>query len=320
MSTMFIHGIEGFPATKPKSAVATIGTFDGIHRGHQAIFSRVKEYAHETGLAPVLITFHPHPRTVVSPDRVPMLLTTIDEKKKFVPCFFDGIVLVMDFNQELMNMSAEEFVQSVLIDVIGVKRLIVGYDHTLGKNREGNPEQLKKLGEKHGFEVEVVQPVIYEGEAISSSRIRKAMTAGQFQHSVDLLGHAYAIYGKVERGIGLGRKIGYPTANLRYNMRKLLPPQGVYACYAQIKKTEWPGMMFIGQNHFNPDTGITVEANIFDFHEDMYDQEITVYPTRFIRHNRKFDNVERLVEQIKKDKEEVLGITNEGVSGHVNRH
>jgi len=320
MNTTFIHGLEGFPVAKPGSAVATIGTFDGIHRGHQEIFDRVKGHARESGLDPVLITFHPHPRTVVSPDRVPMLLTTIEEKKNFVPCFFDGIVLVLDFNRALMNMSAEEFVRTVLVDTVGVKKLIVGYDHTLGKNREGTPEHLESLGGDHGFEVEVVSPVIDGGEPISSSRIRKRMTAGDFSTSLDLLGHAYAICGTVERGIGLGRKIGYPTANVRYNNRKLLPPQGVYSCYVQVNQVNHPGMMFIGQNHFNPETGITVEANIFDLNEDLYDQEIMVYPTHFIRYNQKYENVDLLIEQLELDKKEVIRLLNKGEADHVNRH
>lgn len=320
MSARFIHGLESFPEVKAGSTVATIGTFDGIHRGHQEIFNRVKINATQMGLDPVLVTFHPHPRTVISPDSVPMLLTTIEEKKSFVPEYFDGIVLMLDFNRSLMNMTAEDFVRTVLVERIGIKKLIVGYDHTLGKGRSGTPEHLKALGEQMGFEVEIVPPVIAADQPISSSRIRRAITEGEFSYSLDMLGHAYAICGSVERGIGLGRKIGYPTANVRYDKRKLLPPEGVYSCYVQVDGIDYQGMMFIGQNHFNPDTGITVEANLFDFEQDIYDQKIMVYPTHFMRHNRKFDGVEQLVEQLKLDKNEVLELLNKGEAGHVNRH
>ena len=311
MKVEFIKGLENYKPNEPQSAVVTIGTFDGIHRGHQAILKRVNEVAHENGgLTPVLVTFHPHPRVLVTPESIPLLLTTIREKEKFIPDFFDGQVLILEFNDNLKNLDAEEFVKKILVETLGAKKLIVGYDHAFGRNRSGNIEKLTELGKIYNFDVEVVGPVIHNDKPVSSSRIRTATLDGHYDLAIELMGHYYAISGPVERGLGLGRRLGYPTANVGYDIRKLLPPEGVYACWAQVDGEEKDGMMFIGKNHFNPQKLITVEANLFDFDRDIYDKEIIVYPTTFIRENRKFDSTEKLIEQIKKDKKDVLEIIN----------
>lgn len=292
--------------------MATLGTFDGIHRGHQEILCRVRDCAMRLDLDPVLVTFHPHPRVVVTPNDPPMLLTTIEEKTKFIPDFLDGHVLVLEFDDELRSWTADQFVKRVLVDTVGVKRVIVGYDHQFGRDRAGTIDVLRTLGGAYGFEVEVVPPVIVDNDPVSSSRIRRALTEGRFGEAVKLLGHEYAIYGVVERGIGLGRKLGYPTANVKYSSRKLLPTDGVYACWVEVAGESHCGMMFIGQNYFNPTARVTVEANIFDFDRDIYDEEIIVYPSRYIRENRKYDSTASLVRQIEKDKQHVLNILSEG--------
>jgi len=289
-----------------------MGTFDGIHRGHQEILRQVRQASEEHGLPPLLITFHPHPKVLVTPDDVPLLLTTIEEKEKFVPDFLEGSVLVLDFNEQLRSLSAEQFVKDILVDHIGVRELIVGYDHAFGRDRRGTITELRGFGERFGFSVTVVKPVIVDDRPVSSSRIRRAMKEDHYTEAIRLLGHEYAIYGRVEKGIGLGRKIGYPTANVRYNLRKLLPPDGVYACWAHVQDQDRYGMMFIGRNHFNPAGGISVEANLFDFDRDIYDEEIIVYPCQFIRRNQKYDSTEELVKQIEIDKQNVLKLLNKG--------
>ena len=306
MTTTFIRGIEHFKTREDRNVVATLGTFDGIHLGHQEILCELRDTAYRMKMEPVLITFNPHPKVVVSPNDIPMLLTTIEEKEKFIPDFLEGNVLVLEFNDQLRNMSAEDFVKKILVNVVGVKKLIVGYDHAFGKNRSGSIDELKRLGEKYGFDVQVVPPIIVDGKAVSSSRIRKAMAAGHYSEAVKLLGHEYAIYGIVEKGIGLGRKLGYPTVNVRYSPRKLLPPEGVYSCWAQVGKDDLCGMMFIGQNHFNPQRRVTVEANLFDFDRNIYEQEIILYPCHYVRENRKFDSTDDLAHQIDADKRQIM--------------
>lgn len=308
MSVTFVRGLDNYVAQKDRRTVVTLGTFDGIHRGHQEILKRVGAVRRESGLDSILITFDPHPRVLLSPEEIPLLLTSIEEKEKFIPDFFDGTVLILEFNDHLKNLTAEEFVKQILVERLGVKQLIVGYDHALGKDRSGKAEDLIRLGGVHGFTVEVVGPVMDNSHPVSSSRIRQAMLQDDYSEALRLLGHDYAIYGVVEKGIGLGRQLGYPTANLRYSLRKLLPPDGVYACWAQIGDETKSGMMFIGENHFNPQSRVSVEANLFDFDRDIYGQEVIVYPTHFIRKNRRFLSTTALVEQIKNDKKTVKNI------------
>ena len=315
MSFEFVMGIENW-TRQNDNAVTTVGTFDGIHLGHQEILRRATAEAERLNADPVLVTFHPHPRVLVTPDNVPSLLTTIEEKEQFLPCFFDGRVVVLEFNQELKNLDPEEFVTSILLDKLGTRKLIVGYDHAFGRNRKGDVRELKRLADKFGFDFEVVGPIDAGGEAVSSSRIRKLVAGDGLRDAIGLLGHQYAVQGSVERGIGLGRRIGYPTANVAYGSRKLLPREGVYACWVQVDNEEFDGMMFIGRNHFNPAGLVTVEANLFDFDRDIYDQLITVYPTHFLRESVKFESTDELVDQLEKDKENVLRILKEE-SNHV---
>lgn len=308
MNTRFVKGLDNFQPVDDRPIAVTIGTFDGIHRGHQQILRSLQEESEECDCAPVLITFDPHPRLLVSPEQIPLLLTTIEEKAKFIPHFFDGTVLVLEFNDRLKEMAAEEFVGQILVDRIGAKKVVVGYDHAFGKNRSGTTAELTALGKKYDFQVRVVDPVMYRGEPVSSSRIRATMRDVDYETAVDMLGHHYAIFGAVERGIGLGRRLGYPTANVRYGPRKLLPREGVYSCRVQLEDECHPGMMFIGRNHFNPQDRITVEANIFDFDRDIYDEEILVFPTHYVRPNQRFTSTKLLVRQLEKDKSNVLRI------------
>ncbi|SYZ73379.1 Riboflavin kinase/FMN adenylyltransferase [Candidatus Zixiibacteriota bacterium] len=307
MSLKIIRGMEHFIGSE-ENGVVTMGTFDGLHLGHQMILKRLIDSSLREKLHPLAITFEPHPRVLVTPDSPPPLLTTWDEKVALFSRYMSGHLLVLEFNRELMNLTAEDFIRKYLVDKIGLKRLIVGYDHAFGKNRSGTINDLMELSHKYSFALEIVDPILVDGKPISSSRIRRAFQEGKFAEGIAMLGHSYSVGGTVIRGIGLGKKLGYPTANLRIGPRKLLPPEGVYACRVEIDGNKYDGMMFIGTNHFNPGAGVSVEVNIFEFERDIYDREIIIYPERFLRENRKFSGPEALAAQIKLDKEQAMSI------------
>jgi riboflavin kinase/FMN adenylyltransferase len=286
--------------------VATLGTFDGFHLGHASIFDRLMRKAESLDLPPVVITFHPHPRVLVTPDDPPLLLTTPEEKIDILGEYFDGSLVFLEFNEQLRKMTAEEFAKDILLDRFGIKALVVGYNHSFGHRRSGNIDNLKEIGEREGFELDVVGPVTYKDTPISSSRVRRAILAGEWADAVDMLGHPYAIRGIVVEGLGRGKDLGWPTINLEWTQRKLLPQEGVYSCTASVNGNMYKGMMFLGVNMFNPEKSISVEANLFDFDRDIYDSEVTLYPTHFVRPNARFDSAEELSKQIARDKKEIL--------------
>ncbi len=312
MSLEVIKGINGFSSID-RGVVATIGTFDGLHLGHQAILHRLFRSHQNENLTPLAITFEPHPRVLVTPDSPPLLLTVWEEKVRLFSKYMSGILVVIEFNREIMNMTAEQFTRSFLVERLNLKKLIVGYDHAFGRNRSGTINDLMELSRKYSFDLEIVDPVIVEGKPISSSRIRRLMNENNLPRVQQMLGHPYPVAGKVKKGIGLGKRIGFPTANLDISGRKLLPPQGVYSCKLEIDDRHFDGMMFLGVNHFNPDAGVSVEVNIFNLDEELYGKEIFCYPEVFLRENRIFAESSALAEQIKLDKENVLKLKDKGV-------
>jgi riboflavin kinase/FMN adenylyltransferase len=305
LSLRVVRGIENLREVEPGSVV-TIGTFDGLHLGHQAIFARLIESSKANNCEAIAITFEPHPRVLVTPHSPPPLLSCLNEKIKYFSEYFDGTLLVLKFNDGLKNMSAMEFTKKYLVEKIGLSRLIVGYDHAFGKDRSGTINDLMSLGREYGFDLEIVKPVLVDDMPISSTRIRRLITSNQFDRAKKLLGHPYPLSGEVIRGIGLGKKIGYPTANIDVGSRKLLPKEGVYSCSAELNGEKFKGMMFIGTNHFNPEAGKSVEVNIFNFDRDIYGIELYIYPEVYIRDNMKFEETEQLTMQLKKDKEKIL--------------
>jgi len=312
LSIEVIKGVNGFDKIDG-GVVATIGTFDGLHLGHQAILASLMKAQTKEHLVPMAITFEPHPRVLVTPESPPLLLTTWEEKVKLFSQYMSGKLVVIEFNRGIMNMSADEFTHSFLIDKLHLKELIVGYDHAFGKNRSGTINDLMVLSGKYSFNLEIVDPVIIDGKPISSSRIRRLLAENNLPRAIQMLGHPYPVTGIVKRGIGLGKKIGFPTANLEVSSRKLLPRQGVYSCSLEMDGTLYDGMMFVGINHFNPVAGVSVEVNIFDFDKELYGQEIICYPEIFLRDNMIFDNQEKLAGQIETDKANVMKLRNRGV-------
>jgi len=306
-----IKGINNFGDSK-REVVATIGTFDGLHRGHQEILRQLMESARKTNRDAVAITFEPHPRVLVTPDDPPPLLSTWEEKVGLFSKYMSGKLLVLNFNNDLMNLTAEEFIKNFLLTKLNLKKLVVGYDHAFGKNRSGTINDLMGLSKIYNFELVVVKPIIVNDRPISSTRIRRLIIDNDLPMALEMLNHDYPIGGKVVKGIGLGKKLGYPTANIDFLPRKLLPVDGVYSCRVEYNKEMYDGMMFIGKNHFNPEKAKSVEVNIFDFDKDIYGEQLTCFPQMFVRANKKFDSTDQLVAQITKDKENVLKLIDKG--------
>lgn len=295
------EGLAGF--TPVKNAVVTSGTFDGVHLGHQKILHRIREIARSIQGETVLITFWPHPRLVLYPDEHNLrLLSTFEEKTKMLRQFGIDHLITIPFTQEFSQMSSQEFIQKVLIDAIQTKKLVIGYDHRFGKNREGSFEYLKDNSSTFGFELEEISRQDVEEIAVSSTKIRKALESGDVKTAESCLGRPYELNGLVIKGQQIGRSIGFPTANIHIpNDYKLIPKDGVYAVEAFVDGTLYKAMLNIGNRPTVDGTKKTVEANLFDFQGDLYDKQITVYFHEFLREERKFESLEALKNQLIQD-------------------
>jgi riboflavin kinase/FMN adenylyltransferase len=287
----------------PQKAVATIGNFDGVHLGHQELIRSVVKHAEREGGVPMVITFRPHPQLVLRPTNGPHLINTYEEKTELVASLGVEIFVEEPFSREFSNTSPGEFVQS-LKDKLGVKVLYLGYDFAFGKERAGSVEVLQKLGQEKGVEIHVLPATTADGAAVSSSRVRAALLAGNMEEVAKLLGRPFYLRGLVWRGEGRGRTIGVPTANLRTENR-VYPKVGVYA-----SKTQWRGQWYLSISNigYNPtfkensnDLPLKVETHLFDFSHDMYGDEIQVNFLHFLREEKKFSSVNSLLEQIQKD-------------------
>lgn len=289
-----------------KNPVVTTGTFDGVHLGHQKIISRLKEAAREQNGETVLLTFYPHPRMVLFPeDNELKLLNTQQEKIELLEKYGIDHLIIYPFTKEFSRLTSVEFVRNILVNKIKTKRLIIGYNHHFGRNREGSFEHLKEFGPLYGFEVEEIPAKDIEHIEISSTKIRKALQTGDIKSANAFLGHIYSLTGKVSEGLKLGRTIGYPTANIIVEDKyKLIPADGVYAVKIMFKGSLFNGMLSIGNNPTVAGKGRSIEVNIFDFDKDIYGQEVTIYFVERLRDEVKFNNLEELKVQLLNDKEE----------------
>jgi riboflavin kinase/FMN adenylyltransferase len=298
--------------------VATVGTFDGIHRGHQAVLSEVVRRGRAAGRASLLVTFDPHPLDVVNPSAAPRLLTLPDEKRILAGTLGVERVEIVAFTPELARLGPEEFVRTVLRARFGMEELVLGYDHGFGRGRSGDVELVRRLGREDGFVVQVVPAVKDDGQPISSSLIRTAVAHGDLESAERGLGRAYSLRGVVERGAGRGRTIGVPTINLPSpDARKLLPPDGVYAVRVQVPEQgeggragRYGGMMNQGAR---PTFGVQargLEVHLFDFTGDLYGQTVTVEWVRRLRDVQTFPSREALVDQIGRDAAAARAILN----------
>ncbi|MDH5366978.1 MAG: bifunctional riboflavin kinase/FAD synthetase [Cyclobacteriaceae bacterium] len=309
---MKIHqGIEHL--TPLKNAVVTSGTFDGVHFGHQKILKRVIEAAKRDNGESVVITFWPHPRIVLFPNHGDglKLLNTFDEKAKLIAQQGIDHLVSIAFTKEFSQLTSQQFIQQILIDKIGTKRLIIGYDHKFGRNREGSFEHLKTNSLSYGFEVEEIPRQDLEDVGVSSTIIRKNLEEGKVEVSNNYLGHRFSVSGKVIKGNQLGRTIGYPTANIQLgDTYKLIPADGVYAAYVSINEKEYQAMVNIGYRPTVDGQMHTIEANIFHFSEDIYEKEIEIHFIKMLRKEIKFDNMDELKAQLSKDNQLAIAILN----------
>jgi len=301
------HGLDEFK--KLDFAVVTSGTFDGVHFGHQKILQRLEEITSKNGGESVLLTYWPHPRLVLFPDQELFLLTSIEEKIALLSKKNVDHLIIIPFTEKFSSLSSEEFIKDILVDKIGTKKLVIGYDHKFGKNRSGSFEELKKDSPIYGFEVEEIPKQMIENNAVSSTKIRKALTAGNIDIANEYLGRPFCIHGKVIQGDKIGRTLDFPTANIEVIFKhKLIPAEGIYAVKAYVENKCFKGMLNIG---FRPTFGGTqkrVEVNIFDFNHDIYEREIMVEFYHKIRSEIKFQNVGALKAQLQNDKKEAIAI------------
>lgn len=288
-----------------KNSIVTVGTFDGVHMGHRAIFKKMIEDAREIGGQTVVVTFHPHPRLVLNIDSSNLRFITSQEKKlQILEEIGIDHVIIITFTREFSRTNSETFIKEYIVDKIKPARLVIGYDHHFGKNRMGDFKLLYDLGQKYQFKVERVPAQDVENIAISSTKIRKALESGDVKKANLLLGYQYTICGTVVHGNAVGRKIGFPTANIQTEIQyKLIGIYGVYACFVDYNDKQYQGMANIGIRPTLGNEEPTTEVHLFDFDEDIYGATICIRFVDRIRDEIKFSGVEALTAQLKQDQQ-----------------
>lgn len=289
---------------KVNETVLTLGSFDGIHIGHQLIIDKLVEKAKNISGRSLVITFSPHPRKVLSPNSKFNLLTTIEEKIEiFEEKGVDGL-LVLVFDESFSKITSKEFLIDILYNKIGIKEVVIGYDHKFGKNRDGDKETFEEYGSKYNFNVETVGPITIKDKIVSSSLIRRLLENGEIIESSKYLGRNYKLNGIVTKGAGRGKTLGFPTANLEpVNIEKLVPKRGVYIVKANVINNQYFGIMNIGKRPtFDNDDSVKIETHLFNMSANIYGEEMEVQFLKRLRDEIKFENEEDLIKQIEIDK------------------
>lgn len=281
---------------------ATVGIFDGVHLGHQRLLKRLVEGAHAAGYPAVVITFSPHPAVVLGGQSHFAYLTPPPEKAALLEGFDVDFLITLEFTPALAAQTAEEFMRR-LVSTLGLRTLIAGYDTALGRGREGDVSRLTSLGQQLGYQVERIEPVLLEGQVISSSYLRNLIQKGEVRQAAQGLGRWYSLVGSVVPGDGLGRKINVPTANLDIPSDKLLPANGVYACWAWVEGRSYLAVTNIGirPTFAAPQASVRVETHLLDFHQSLYGYQVKIDLVERLREEKKFASVEMLLEQIQAD-------------------
>jgi riboflavin kinase/FMN adenylyltransferase len=313
------HHLSDFK--KLDHAIVTIGTFDGVHFGHQNIIKQLVERAKQDQGESVILTFFPHPRMIIDPENQDLkMINTIDEKAAMLESLGVDHLIITPFTRDFSNQCPEDYIKNTLVDNIGTKHIIIGYDHRFGKDRSGNLNDLKAAGQTYGFSVEEIMEQDIHDVAVSSTKIRQALLEGNVSLAADYLGYPFSVFGRVIKGDKIGRTIGFPTANLFVEETyKLIPSDGIYAVTVEMesglqstdpKLQTYKGMAYIGQRPTINGMTRNIEVNIFDFNQEIYGQDIKMNFLKFLRHDVKFTGLEALTIQLQKDKEATLAYFN----------
>lgn len=291
-----------------KNVVLTTGTFDGVHLGHKKIIDQVVQIAQKINGESVLLTFFPHPRMVLYPESNDLkLLNTMNEKIELLKQSGIDHLIIHPFSMEFSRITSLDFVRDILVNKLNTKKLVIGYDHHFGKNREGSFEHLKEYGPLYGFEVEEIPAQEIQQINISSTKIRKSLLIGEIQAANQFLGYHYFINGTVVEGSKVGRQIGFPTANIEVDEDyKLIPANGVYAVKIKIEDNNYSGMLNIGTRPTIKEGDVTIEVNIFNFNQEIYNKPIRIEFFEKIRNEVKFNELTELQQQLNHDKQKVL--------------
>jgi riboflavin kinase / FMN adenylyltransferase len=300
---MQIHtGLQDLPVFK--NAVLTIGTYDGVHFGHQQIIRRINTIAEEIGGESIVLTFDPHPRLILHPnDETLKLISTIDEKEELLAPFGLHHLVIAAFSTAFASMDAAEYVEKILVANFHPRKIVIGYDHRFGKNRKGDIHLLRSLAARYQFEVEEIPAQTIDEISVSSTKVRSALLSGDIQTANHLLAHPFTIKGKVIHGDKIGRVLGFPTANIEVsNPHKLIPASGVYAVKIKIQDSFYKGALSIGYRETVFDNSkLTIEVFILDFDGDLYNQELDMIFVSFLRPQIKYENWDLLKVQIEQD-------------------
>jgi riboflavin kinase / FMN adenylyltransferase len=299
------HSLSEYKAAK--KSIVTIGTFDGVHIGHKLILEKLIQNAKELDCESVVLTFFPHPRMVLQESSDVKLINTIEEKSVLIRNIGIENLIIHPFDQKFSRLTAEEFVKTILVDVLNIKKIIIGYDHRFGRNRTANIDDLIVFGKQYDFEVEQISAQEINDNAVSSTKIRNAILEGNISLANKYLGYNYTFSGEVVKGKQLGRTIGFPTANIQIKESyKLIPKNGVYIVKSNYEGKTIFGMMNIGNRPTVNGENQTIEVNYFNFSKDIYNQIVSVEILEFIRDEQKFDSLDSLKSQLNKDQQTSL--------------
>ncbi len=287
--------------------VVTIGTFDGVHIGHRKIIGRLIHTAKQEGLSSVILTFFPHPRMVLQTDVQIKLINTIEERYAILETLGIDFLVVKKFTREFSRMPAEDFVKRILVEKLRARKVVIGYDHRFGRNRNANIEDLKQFGLKYNFEVEEIPVQDINDVAVSSTKIRRALEEGHIAKANSYLGYHFMLTGTVTKGKGLGRQLGFSTANITIEEDyKMIPKQGAYVVRSLIDETLFYGMMNIGTNPTVNGDALSIEVHFFNFEGDIYTKRLKIELLQRLRDEHKFDSLDQLKAQLEKDKAAAL--------------